>query len=185
MATTPDFIAYVAEQADLPGRLSHRKMFGEYALYVDGKVVALVCNNEVYLKSSEAVLQRVQRPVMGSPYPGAKAHLQMNEWLEDRSFFQSLLLATAQALPAPQAKSPKPSKRGAMMATTAQSKGPASYFPSIEKTYGQPMDHWFSLVATLGEMKHMEQVAWLKSQHGLGHGHANAIVAHVKSLKAG
>ena len=57
--------------------------------------------------------------------------------------------------------------------------GPASYFPSIEKKYGQPIAHWLALVGELKDMKHMERVAWLKSEHGLGHGHANAIVAYV------
>ena len=66
---------------------------------------------------------------------------------------------------------------------TEKVKGPASYFPSIEKTYGKPIDHWLDLVrARLAEgEKHMEVVSWLKSEHGLGHGHANAIVAHVKA----
>ena len=54
--------------------------------------------------------------------------------------------------------------------------GPASYFPSIETTYGQPIDHWMSQLDTVADRAHMEQVAWLKSEHGLGHGHANAIV---------
>ena len=57
-------------------------------------------------------------------------------------------------------------------------KGPASYFPSIEKKYGQPIAHWLGLVGKLKDMKHMEMVGWLKSEHGLGHGHANAIVAY-------
>ena len=57
-------------------------------------------------------------------------------------------------------------------------KGPASYFPSIEKTYGQPIEHWKALVRAQAGMKHMEIVNWLKAEHGLGHGHANALVAH-------
>ena len=58
-------------------------------------------------------------------------------------------------------------------------KGPASYFPSIEKKYGQPVAHWLALLRERGDgMKHMELVNWLKSEHGLGHGHANALVAH-------
>ena len=57
-------------------------------------------------------------------------------------------------------------------------KGPASYFPSIEKTYGQPISHWQTIVRASGPAKHMELVALLKSEHGLGHGHANAVVAH-------
>ena len=60
-------------------------------------------------------------------------------------------------------------------------KGPASYFPSIEKKYGRPIDEWLDLVRSSGLERHMELVNWLKSEHGLGHGHANAIVAHVKA----
>lgn len=55
--------------------------------------------------------------------------------------------------------------------------GPASYFPSIEKKYGQPIDYWMSQLDNVRNEKHMEQVAYLKDEFGMGHGHANAIVA--------
>ncbi|AKU21376.1 DUF4287 domain-containing protein [Massilia sp. MB5] len=64
------------------------------------------------------------------------------------------------------------------MSDSDQVKGPASYFPSIEKKYGQPIAHWLALLAGRAGMKHMELVNWLKAEHGLGHGHANALVAH-------
>jgi hypothetical protein len=57
-------------------------------------------------------------------------------------------------------------------------KGPASYFPSIEKKYGRPISQWEALIRGRPSSKHMELVAWLKAEHGLGHGHANALVAH-------
>jgi hypothetical protein len=61
-------------------------------------------------------------------------------------------------------------------------KGPASYFLSIEKTYGKPIQEWIDLVAARPvDEKHAQTVAWLKDQHGLGHGHANAIVAYVRA----
>lgn len=63
--------------------------------------------------------------------------------------------------------------------TIDKPRGPASYFPSIEKKYGKPIRYWLDLVGTLEDKKHMERVVWLKTEHGLGHGHANAIVAHV------
>lgn len=65
-------------------------------------------------------------------------------------------------------------------------KGPASYFPSIEAKYGRPMQEWLDLVVERldGGAKHMEAVAWLKDEHGLGHGHANAIVGYVKHALA-
>ncbi len=56
--------------------------------------------------------------------------------------------------------------------------GPASYFPSIEKKYGQPIAHWLGVLQAAGDLKHMELVNLLKADHGLGHGHANALVAH-------
>jgi hypothetical protein len=62
-------------------------------------------------------------------------------------------------------------------------KGPASYFPSIEAKYGQPVAHWLSLVETQAGKKHMDIVNWLKAEHHLGHGHANALVAYALSKK--
>ena len=60
-------------------------------------------------------------------------------------------------------------------------KGPASYFPSIEKTYGFPIKHWMDMLKKHKQLKHMEMVAFLKTEHGLGHGHANALVAHFRN----
>ena len=62
--------------------------------------------------------------------------------------------------------------------TEPKATGPASYFPSIEKKYGKPIAEWKALVRAALPAKHMELVAMLKDQHGMGHGHANAIVAH-------
>lgn len=71
-----------------------------------------------------------------------------------------------------------PSSKPASKAAAALVKGPASYFPSIEKTYGRPIREWQALVRAQRGMKHMELVAWLKKNHGMGHGHANAVVAY-------
>lgn len=64
-----------------------------------------------------------------------------------------------------------------------QLKGPASYFPSIEKTYGQPIAHWLALLGAMPAARHSDMVAMLKRDHGLGHGHANALVAHFRAEK--
>lgn len=64
-------------------------------------------------------------------------------------------------------------------------KGPASYFPSIEKTYGRPIQEWLDLAADrLDSHRHMEVVNWLKTEHGMGHGHANAVVGYVRAQLA-
>ncbi len=70
------------------------------------------------------------------------------------------------------------------MPTTDKVKGPASYFPSIEKTYGQPIEHWMKVLQDAGPLKHMELVALLKSSHQMGHGHANALVAAFLAKKS-
>jgi hypothetical protein len=56
-------------------------------------------------------------------------------------------------------------------------KGPASYFPSIEKKYGKSIDHWMNELKKVSKLAHMEQVAHLKNQFEMGHGHANALLA--------
>ena len=63
------------------------------------------------------------------------------------------------------------------MRDAAKVTGPASYFPSIEKRYGRPIAEWKGLIRGAGITRHMELVNWLKSEYGMGHGHANALVA--------
>jgi hypothetical protein len=55
--------------------------------------------------------------------------------------------------------------------------GPASYFPSIEAKYGRTITDWQAIIAGCGENRHMAIVDHLKTQYGMGHGHANALVA--------
>jgi hypothetical protein len=63
--------------------------------------------------------------------------------------------------------------------------GPASYFPSIEKKYGRPVAEWQELIRSSPLTKHSELVNWLKTEHGLGHGHANALVAYTLAEDSG
>ena len=67
--------------------------------------------------------------------------------------------------------------------TSTPTKGPASYFPSIEEKYGKPIREWQALVRQRMPAKHMELVAMLKEEHGMGQGHANAVVSHVLAQK--
>jgi len=108
MATDPDFVEYVLEQAGCGDRLAYKRMFGEYALYLDGKVVAFACDNSLFMKPTEP--GRVALPVVttGPPYPGAKDYYVLDEFLDDTPLLQRLLQVTADALPAPK---PKPVKR--------------------------------------------------------------------------
>ena len=67
---------------------------------------------------------------------------------------------------------------GAASAPVETLKGPASYFPSIEKNYGRPIAEWKALIRASPLTKHTELVNWLKAEYGMGHGHANALVGH-------
>lgn len=106
MATDPDFIAYVLDQAALPG-LGHRRMFGEYALYLDGRVVAFACDNQLFLKPTEAARALLEAPREGQPWPGARPHWLLADELEDRPALQRLLRETAAALPLPKPRPPR------------------------------------------------------------------------------
>ena len=64
---------------------------------------------------------------------------------------------------------------------TEKVKGPQSYFPSIEAKYGKPIEHWLKLLENHLNKTHMEQVAFLKTEHEMGHGHANALVAYFRA----
>jgi hypothetical protein len=62
--------------------------------------------------------------------------------------------------------------------------GPAYYFPSIEKKYGQPIDYWINLIRASELTKHKALVDWLKAEHRIGHGHATALVGYALAMDA-
>lgn len=100
MSTELSFVQYVAEQARLGRRLTWKKMFGEYALYIDGKVVAFACDDSLFVKPADATRALVADLPERPPYPGAKLHPVADELLDDPERLQELLLATWAAVPA-------------------------------------------------------------------------------------
>jgi TfoX/Sxy family transcriptional regulator of competence genes len=111
MATDQDFIDYVAEQAGLGERLTRKKMFGEYALYVDGKVVAFACDNSLFVKPSAAAERLAPDLPRRPPYPGAKDYPVADELLDDADALRRILLETAALMPEPRLRAAKPKKR--------------------------------------------------------------------------
>ena len=107
MATDRAFLDYIVEQAALGDALTFKRMFGEYGLYVYGKVVAFVCDNSLFIKAAEATRHLTADLPMRPPYPGAKDYPVADELIDDSDALRSLLLATERALPAAKPKPPK------------------------------------------------------------------------------
>jgi len=112
MPTDASFVEFVCEQAGLGPRLASRKMFGEYALYLDGKVVAFACDNLLYIKPTDAGRALLPEAELQPFYPRGRPHLRVGAELDDRDLVRRVLLATHDALPAPKPKSPRrPARR--------------------------------------------------------------------------
>ncbi|MGJ7913914.1 TfoX/Sxy family protein [Massilia sp. LXY-6] len=109
MATDMSFVDYVLETARLGGRLTYRKLFGEYALYLDEKVVAFACDNSLFIKPSRAVASLAPELPQGPPYPGAKDYPIADELLDDPGLLRRLIEETAALMPLPKPKK-KPAK---------------------------------------------------------------------------
>ena len=110
MGTDARTVEFILEQGAGAGALSARKMFGEYALYLHGKVVALICDDTLFVKPTDTGRTLLGEPATGAPYPGAKPHFRLDlDACEDAEALAVLLKSTADALPDPK---PKGQKRG-------------------------------------------------------------------------
>ena len=107
MASDLEFVDYVCDQIASAGRITQRKMFGEFTIYCDGKVVALVCENQFFIKPTPAGQALIDDVVEAPPYPGAKPYYLIGDALDDREWVSKLVRVTAQALPLPKPKKPK------------------------------------------------------------------------------
>jgi TfoX/Sxy family transcriptional regulator of competence genes len=113
MSTSQATIDFILDQVEGAGEVRARKMFGEYALYCDEKVVALVCDDTLYIKITEPGREFVgSHYAEGAPYPGAKPHMQIgDDLLDDRQWLSELIRLTADTLPAPKKKAKKKRSR--------------------------------------------------------------------------
>lgn len=109
MATRQNTIDFLLDQLSGAGEASAKKMFGEYCLYLAGKPVGLVCDDQLYLKPTRAGKGMIAEVVEGSPYPGAKPHLLItpDQW-EDAEWLCELVRATSRELPVPKPGARKP-----------------------------------------------------------------------------
>lgn len=112
MATKPETIDFLIEQVGALGHVAYRKMFGEYALYLDEKVVALICDNQLYIKPTAIADQFADGVEMAPPYPGAKDYYWVSEdrW-EETEWLCDWIRKTADSLPLPKPKAPKKAKK--------------------------------------------------------------------------
>ncbi len=110
MATSQDFMDYVLDQIEDAGIITYRKMFGEYTLYADGKVVALVADNKLYVKPTEKGRAFIGNVHEAPAYPGAKMSFLIEDQIDDRQFISQLIKITASELPEPKSKKPKKPK---------------------------------------------------------------------------
>lgn len=112
MATSQSTMDFILDQLASLYNVSARKMFGEYALYFEGKVVGLVCDDTLFLKITEPGKQFIGEYYQeGFAYKGAKASMQIAEdRLEDHEWLSELVRITANNLPLPKPKKLKKTK---------------------------------------------------------------------------
>jgi TfoX/Sxy family transcriptional regulator of competence genes len=107
MASDISFVEFVVDQIENAGNITYRKIFGEYALYIDSKVIALICNNQFFLKPTEGGRSFIGDVVEAPPYPGAKLYFLIEDKVEDREWISNLIRITVKELPEPKPKKKK------------------------------------------------------------------------------
>ncbi|MBN3799505.1 TfoX/Sxy family protein [Burkholderia sp. Ac-20392] len=102
MASSQSTVDFIVEQMAAAGTVSARKMFGEYGIYCDGKMAALVCDDRLFVKPTPEGRAFLGTCEEDSPYPGAKPHLVISgERWDDREWLSALIRITAAQLPVP------------------------------------------------------------------------------------
>lgn len=107
MATQPDTAAYILELLEGTGETRVRAMFGEYALYLDDKVLGFICDDTLFLKDTSGARALIDSPEAGPAYPGSKPYLIGAALLDDPEHLRAVARAIWQDLPMPKPKKPR------------------------------------------------------------------------------
>ena len=106
MASNPEFVQYIADQLAPAGQVTYRKMFGDYGVYLDGKIFALVCDDQLFIKITKAGAALDPQLPKAPPYEGAKDYF-LYEDVDDREALIAFVQATCRELPMPKPKKKK------------------------------------------------------------------------------
>jgi TfoX/Sxy family transcriptional regulator of competence genes len=104
MASDAGFVQFVVDQLESAGEISSRKMFGDYALYCNKKVVALICDNRLFVKPTDGGRKYIGNVVEAPAYDGAKSSFLIEDKLEDRRWLTGLIRITEREVPEPRPK---------------------------------------------------------------------------------
>ena len=107
MASEQTFVDFIVDQIENAGEISAKKMFGEYALYSGEKLFALICDNKLFIKPTQAGRAFIGDVVEAPPYPGAKPSFLIEEKVEDRTWLSELVRISVAELPMPKPKKKK------------------------------------------------------------------------------
>ena len=107
MASDQTFVDFIVDQIENAGEISAKKMFGEYALYSGEKLFALICDDKLFIKPTQAGRAFIGNVVEAPPYPGAKPSFLIEEKVEDRGWLSELVRVSVKELPLPKPKKKK------------------------------------------------------------------------------
>ena len=103
MASSLDFVQYVADQCSGAGEITFKKMFGEYGIYCDGKIFGLICDDRFYLKPTDVARPLLRVVELRPPYEGAKDYFYIAD-VDDRDYLATIVSETCKQLPEPKRK---------------------------------------------------------------------------------
>ena len=115
MATNKEFVDFVLDQIEDAGEITAKKMFGEYGLFSNKKIFALICDNKLFIKPTEAGRAFINNVVEAPAYPGAKLSFLIEDKLEDREWISHLVRITLEELPEPKLKKKKKTIRAILL----------------------------------------------------------------------
>lgn len=106
MACNSDFVQYIVDQCSGAGDIAVRKMMGDYCIYCDGTIFGLICDNNLYVKVTEAGKAVLEEVDLRQPYEGARDYFYVGN-VDDRDYLVDIIEATLPELLSPKARSRK------------------------------------------------------------------------------
>ena len=106
MASSTDFVQYITDQCSGAGEITTKKMFGDYGVYCNGKIIGLICDDCFYLKPTDAGRALLRTVDIRPPYEGANDYFYIAD-VDDHDYLATLISETYKVLPEPKPKKKK------------------------------------------------------------------------------